>query len=161
MQIEDSIVVAAPLNEVFAYASDWQHWAEWFKGVSDFRPTTAIERGNGARYAYRASLMGIPASVETEIADFAENGGWTGVSVRGMAHRTSWRFEPHGEGTRFSYRMEYQLPLPLLGPALDALLLRRHWRRTIKQSLSNLQAHFAGTGGEPGGQSAGTSHPAG
>ena len=45
MQIEDSIVVAAPLNEVFAYASDWQHWAEWFKGVSDFRPTTAIERG--------------------------------------------------------------------------------------------------------------------
>jgi len=59
---------------VFAFASEWRTWPDWFEGVSDFRPTTEVLRGNGARYAYRARLMpGIWASVETEIHDFEED----------------------------------------------------------------------------------------
>jgi len=149
-RIEDSIVVAAPLRDVFSYASDWRRWAEWFEGVSEFRPTTESDRGDGARYAYRASLMGIPAAVETEIRDFVEEAGWTGVSTRGLSHRTFWRFEPRGESTQFTYAMEYRLPVPVLGAALDKLLLARQWRRIIRKSLSNLQGHFAESSVQPG-----------
>jgi len=144
-RIEDSVIIHAPVRAVFAYASDWRTWSDWFEGVSDFRPTTVVTRGNGARYAYRARLMGLPANVETEIQEFAEDQGWTGVATRGLPHRTHWRFESHGQSTKFTYALEYQLPVPLLGAVLDVALMRRAWRRTIGKSLANLQCRFSHT----------------
>lgn len=38
------------------------------------------DRGNGARYKYKAWLMRLPATVETEIHDYVETSGWKGVS---------------------------------------------------------------------------------
>jgi hypothetical protein len=143
-RIEDTVVVPAPLDEVFPYASDWQKWTEWFEGVSDFRPTTPAPRGNGARYAYRARLLGVTASVETEITEFVEGRGWTGVARKGVPHTTHWLFEATGGQTRFTYVQEYQLPVPVVGPLLDRLLLRRAWRDLIAASLANLRRHFEG-----------------
>jgi len=145
-RVENSVIVDAPVHTVFAYASDWRRWAEWFEGVSDFRPTTEVTRGAGARYAYRASVMGIPATVETEVREFVEDQGWTGIATRGLPHRTHWRFEAQGERTRFTYGLEYQLPVPLLGAVVDTLIVKGQWRRIIARSLSNLQRHFSPTG---------------
>jgi uncharacterized membrane protein len=151
-RVEESVIVDAPVHAVFAYASDWRRWPEWFEGVTDFRPTTEVTRGTGARYAYRARVMGIPARVETEVRDFVEDSGWTGVSTRGLPHRTFWRFEAQGQSTRFTYAMEYQLPAPLLGAVADTLVVKGQWRRIIGKSLSNLRSHFSDTrSGQPGG----------
>ena len=142
-RVEDTVIVEAPVHTVFAYASDWRKWSEWFEGVSDFRPTTEVTRGTGARYAYRASLMGLPATVETEIRDFIEDQGWTGIATRGLPHRTYWHFEAEGESTRFTYALEYELPVPLVGALVDALFLKAQWRRIIERSLCNLRGHFS------------------
>ena len=145
-RIEGSVNVNAPVEEVFEFASDWKRWSEWFEGVSDFSPAGDTIRGNGARYAYRARMMGIPAKVETEIHDFIENKGWTGISTRGLSHKTQWLFEAQGRSTRFTYILECDLPVPLLGALFDRLL-KREWRRIIDKSLQNLQKHFATRGG--------------
>lgn len=145
-RIEDSVVVDAPADAVFGYASDWRSWPDWFEGLSDVRSTSEVIRGNGARYAYRVRVMGIPASVETEIQEFVEGQGWTGVGTRGLPHRTHWRFEAQGQSTRFTYALEYRLPLPLLGAVLDALFVKREWRGIVRKSLSNIQRHFAEAG---------------
>jgi hypothetical protein len=110
--------------------------------VSDFRVASEIPRGNGARYEYRTRVVGIPATVETEVQDFVEDRGWTGLATGGLRHRTRWLFEAQGESTRFTYGLEYELPVPVLGAALDALVVRRRWRRVIRESLANLQTYF-------------------
>ena len=140
--IEGSILISAPQQQVFAYASDWRTWSDWFQGVSDFRPLTEIQRGNGARYAYHARVFGFRASVETEITQFREDHGWTGVGRRGLPHTTHWLFESVGAGTRFTFAQEYHVPVPVLGSLLDAAFLRREWRRIIDASLANLRRHF-------------------
>jgi len=140
--VVSSVEIAAPVQDVFAYASDWQRWEEWWVGVSGFRPTTGVTRGNGTRYAYKAWLAGVGVEVETEIHDFVENVGWRGVVTRGAPHATRWVFEPAGAGTRFTYVLEYRLPVPLLGPLLDALLVRPGWQRRLDRSLANLKARF-------------------
>ena len=145
-RIEGTVEIPAPVEEVFAYAADWRRWAEWFEGVSDFEPTTEVTRGNGARYAYRAKMMGIRAKVETEIHDYVENAGWRGVGTRGMPHATRWIFEGRGSSTRFTYVQEYELPVPLIGPLLDSLLMKPAWRRIIDPSLENLKRHFEESG---------------
>jgi hypothetical protein len=141
-RIERSIMIQAPVKDVFDYAADWRKWSEWFEDVLDFRPTTAIEQGNGARYAYKARMMGLSLKVETEIHDFVLNAGWTGVATKGMPHRTQWIFESIGDTTKFTYVLEYKLAVPLVGSLLDSLIMKPQWNRIISNSLKNLKGHF-------------------
>jgi hypothetical protein len=141
-RIECSTLINAPLPAVFNYASAWQKWSDWFEGVSDFKPVDTVTSGNGARYAYKARMMGISVNVEIEIQDFINNHGWNGVSTKGMPHRTQWIFENQGEHTKFTYILEYQLPVPLIGSFLDSHFMQPQWERIINKSLDNLKNFF-------------------
>jgi len=138
-RIERSILISAPVNEVFAYASDHRKWTEWFEGVSEFTPTTATTHGTGARYAYKARMMGLAVNVETEIRDFVVNQGWTGVSTKGVSSRTVWDFQSLGSETRFTYTLEYHLPFPRFSGLVDALIMKPQWEKIIRISLENLK----------------------
>jgi len=141
-QAERSIVIDAPVERVFAYASDWRIWHEWFEGVSSFTPTTESTTGTGTRYAYKASVMGVRIPVEIEIQDYVENKGWNGVSTKGAPHRTRWRFDKVGNSTRFTYGLEGQLPIPVIGKWLDRLFLQPQWEKILANSLDNLKKKF-------------------
>lgn len=141
-RVEASVEIAAPVPEVFAYASNWRRWEEWWLGVSDIRPTTGPTRGNGTRYAYKAWIGGLKLGVETEIHDFVENVGGRGIVTKGTPHTTRWVFEPAGTGTGLTYILEYRIPVPLLGPLLDSLLMRPGWQRRLERSLANLKTRF-------------------
>jgi uncharacterized membrane protein len=138
-RIERSVDIDAPVEDVFAFASDWKNWTKFFVGVSDFGVTTETQRGNGARYLYKASLMGMKAMVETEIHDFVENERWTGIATRGIPHKTHWLFKPVDGGTHFTYILEYRLPIPLIGGLLNCLFLRPQWEKILEKSLANLK----------------------
>ena len=142
-KLEHSIVIEAPIKEVFTYASDYQKWNEWFEGVSPFIPTTEITRGNGAKYKYKAKFLGATTTLETEIHDFVENVGWRGAAVKGMEHETYWNFEEIGSNTtKFTYGLEYKLPIPIIGFILDSILMQPQWNKIIKKSLQNLAEKF-------------------
>jgi uncharacterized membrane protein len=145
-RVESSVEINAPVTDVFAYASDWRHWEEWWQGVSAFRPITEVTRGDGTRYAYKAWIAGLTLNLETEIHDFVENAGWRGEVTKGPPHRTQWVFQATGNSTRLTYILEYSLPLPLLGPLLDSLLMRPGWQRMLDNSLHNLKVRFEGEG---------------
>ena len=136
--VEHSITINRPVQEVFAYASDWERWHEWFEGVSSFRPVTENRKGNGARYAYKASIMGLAVPVEIEIHDFIPDKGWKGRSTKGIPHRTRWEFKPAGQGTSFTFGMDFRMPVPLIGPLFDKLILKPQWKRILRKSLLNL-----------------------
>ena len=140
-----SIDIDVPVADVFAYASDWRRWEEWWEGVAEFRPTTEVTRGNGTRYAYKAWIAGMTRNLETEIHEFEENVGWKGVAINGPPHRTQWVFEDKGGTTRLTYILEYDLPWPVVGTILDALLMRPGWQRKLEHSLRNLKDHFEPT----------------
>ncbi len=140
-RIEASVEIDAPIADVFTYASDGQRWEDGWEGVSNFRPTTEVTRGNGARYAYKARMAG---NIETEIHEFGENVGWIGVATKGLPHRIQWVFAAIRDKTRLSYIQEYDLPWPVLGPILDSLLVRPGWQRILEHSLRNQRLHFKG-----------------
>ncbi len=51
-RIERSILISAPVNEVFAYASDHRKWPEWFEGVSSRTVWDFQSLGNETRFTY-------------------------------------------------------------------------------------------------------------
>ena len=145
-RIEASVEINAPVADVFAFASDWRRWEDWWEGVSKFKPTTEVTRGNGTRYAYKCWVAGMTLDLETEIHEFVENVGWRGrgVNMKRRPHRTQWVFEPKGDKTRLTYILEYDLPWPLIGPILDSLLMQPGWQRMLESSLGNLKRYFEG-----------------
>jgi hypothetical protein len=54
------------------------------------------------------------------------------------------RYDPRQRASRsrLTYVLEYNLPLPLLGPLLDSLLMRPGWNRRLGNSLQNRKRHF-------------------
>ena len=141
-RVENSVTIKKTIDEVFNYASDYEKWSDWFEGVSDFKPTTETKKGNGTRYSYKAKMMGLKVPVETEIHDFTPNKGWIGKATKGMPHQTQWIFEKVDEGTKFTYVLEYKLPIPVLGPFFDKFILKPQWIKIIEKSLQNLNQKF-------------------
>ena len=141
-RIGHSTIIEAPVHEVFAYASNWQLWPDWFYGFSDVSPLTEVERGNGAIYDYKMRVLGFPFRLQTEIHNFVENKGWSGIGIKGVPHKTTWAFEALETRTKFIYVAEYSLPFPVLGPIICFLFFNPEWRRILKKSLNNITAHF-------------------
>ncbi len=141
-KVERTTIIEAPVQEVFSYAANWQFWTDWFAGFTDCSPITEVETGNGAIYDYKMWVLGIPFKAQTEIHNFVENKGWSGHRVKGVPHKTTWIFEDLEGRTKFSYIVEYSLPIPILGPILCLLLMNGAWRSILKKSLNNLTAHF-------------------
>jgi len=141
-KIEASLEINKPVKEVFAYASDWKHWDKWREGPSGLKPVTKIERGNGARYAYRASIAFMKFNLETEIHYFKENMGWQGIVQKGFPHKMNWVFESRGVKTRVTHVLEYSPPFNLIGPLLDFFILKPNLQRMIEKSLSNLKVQL-------------------
>jgi len=140
--LDRSIVIEAPIDEVFRYAADWRTWPDWYAGFTDVSPTTEIERGNGAIYAYKMWVLGVPFKTQTEVHNFVENEGWSGRRKRGVPHRTTYVFEDLTPHTRFTTSIFYSLPIPIFGPVLCSLFFNRAWRRILEKSLNNLNARF-------------------
>jgi len=139
-EIEKSVLIGAGVEKVFQFAADYRNWPKFFEGVSGFGAISETKRGNGTRFVYKAKMLGVNASVGTEIRDFVENKGWTGVSFKGMAHKTQWIFSEADGKTRFTYILSYRLPLPLLGGLLDRAFMKPAWERIIECSLRNLKS---------------------
>ncbi len=142
-RIERSIIISASRPVVFAYASDYLKWSEWFEGVSEFTPMTSITQGTGARFSYKARMMGIGVRVETEICDFIINEGWKGISTKGISASTYWNFKAFGDNTKFTYVLEYKLPAPWLLFLADAIIVKPQWEKIIENSLAKLQLRFS------------------
>ncbi|MFH1771918.1 MAG: SRPBCC family protein [Candidatus Omnitrophota bacterium] len=140
--ITKKIVIDAPLEGVFSYASQWQNWVDFFEGAGSFEPTTKVTRGNGARYAYKAKMIGLKVAAELEIKDFIENKGWCALGTKGVSNRINWEFAKDNNTTEITYTLEYKVPIPILGALLDRLFIKKQWEGIIERSLSNLKARF-------------------
>lgn len=138
-EIIRSVIIKAPIERVFNYASDYQKWPEWYEGVSNFNPVTEMIRGNGTKYVYNAKIFGMNATAGTEIKQFKENEGWIGKSFKGFEHKTLWSFKKLNGETEFTHGLFYKVPWYLGGKLGDNKLLKPAWIKIIENSLQNLK----------------------
>lgn len=138
-EIKRNIIIEAPVNKVFEYAADYKNWSKFFEGVSDFKPITAVTRGSGSKYIYKAKALGMNITVGTEVQQFKENEGWIGKSFKGMEHSTQWIFEKSNSNTEFTFIQRYKLPFYLGGKLFDKMFAEPVWINIIEHSLQNLK----------------------
>ncbi len=141
-KIQEMVVIARPVNEVFAYVARAQDWPKWHAAMLGAEQTSSGEVGVGATFRGVNREMGMRMSWTSEATEFDRDRKWGEKIVSGSTvYQGSLTFEPLGAGTML--KAEYDLSvggaLRLLGPVVTATM-----RRGMKGNLARLKGILEG-----------------
>jgi uncharacterized membrane protein len=113
--VEKTIVVDAPVAQVWAYWRDLANLPQWMSHVREVRPI------GGDRWHWVVDgPAGLPVEWDSELLHVEENREmtWHSVGDSDVGNVGRIRFEPEGDGTRIHVQMRYTPPGGVVGHAV-------------------------------------------
>jgi uncharacterized membrane protein len=118
--LQKAINIVAPIEEVFAWLTDWERWPEWMSHVREV--SVSGDRGEGERTHWVVDgPAGTTVSWDAITTRFVPQDlvGWKTVDGSPIAHAGVMKFSTNDDGsTRVDIRMSYN---PILGAAGHAV----------------------------------------
>jgi uncharacterized membrane protein len=136
--VSDSVVIARPVPEVFAFVADHENLPAWTVGVKEAERLTEGPPADGSRYRVVGGLLGRSVESSYQVTAFEPGHGFAGTMtspVFGFSER--YRFESAGDATRVSMTatVEPRGTFRLLTPIMTAGV-----RRQVKADHRRLKA---------------------
>lgn len=138
--VEESVVIAAPIGDVFDLIADYRHALSWMEGFSRFEILPGPSSGVGARVRAAGTLLGFSLETELEIVEFERPTRLVSRTAGPIRSLTAWILRETDSGTLVTFTGEYHLPLVLRlagDHAFEQLVAGQ-----IRQSLENLKQLF-------------------
>ena len=140
--VEKSIVIARPVEEVFAYVTDFRHSPEWQEGMLEVRKMTDGPLRVGTRFEFVRKLMGRKVDGAVEFVAYKPNSEARWTLIGGpMPGQASYLLESTPEGTNVTNTVELHPSglSRLAGPFIAASIRRQMSaaQRTLKELLEN------------------------
>jgi carbon monoxide dehydrogenase subunit G len=141
-----SVDTPRPLEEVFAYLSDFSTTAEWDPGVVEAERLTEPPIREGSEFRLLARFLGRETPLTYRVVEYDPP---KAITVRGenssVVSLDRMTFEPAGEGTRITYDAKLSLkgPMKLADPLLG-LAFNRVGDRALAGLRQTLRATGAG-----------------
>jgi len=124
----------------------FDRFSEWDVGTQKHVKSTSYTsevRAPEDKYRVGAKLTMIETSgraMEGEITESVSEKRLVARMASGnLSGLVALELEPVGEGTRFMYSMEYEMPWGVLGKLMDGLFARRMSEKEIQGSLENVK----------------------
>ena len=132
----ESVVVNAPVSEVFAYVNAAATIPDWMTGMIEVR--NVVGSGAGLQYDWTYKMVGVHVRGQNVVVEYIPNERATHQGI-GML-TSSWTniVEPHDGGTKLTIELEYTIPIPVLGKLAEGLTFQRN-ARDMKTSMLNLK----------------------
>jgi coenzyme Q-binding protein COQ10 len=136
-----TLMVEAPIDEVYRVARDPYNWSTWFAGLSGpDRIRGDGEVGTVADYSFVFAGMRFPATVEvTDDTVLPEGVTWKGKITGPLEGEQRWTYRPHGLETELIVEVDYAVPGALLGKVADKVIVERMMERNFHHSAENLK----------------------
>ncbi len=139
--VAQSIEINAPIEEVWALVMDPERLGDWVtihRSVSDV-PEGALTKGS--RFRQEMRLKGVPLKVHWEVVECnaPRRARWQGKAAAGAAARISYDLEKVGDGTRFDYENEFELPAGKVGRLAGRAFNAMSGDREAQRSLARLK----------------------
>lgn len=139
--VERTVTIDAPPNVLYDLVMDpgrLEDWVSIHKSL-DEAPPGRLEKGS--RLTQGLKLAGTPFHVQWTVVENEPNRHvvWDGKGPVGSHARVEYRFQPEGDGTRFSYVNDYDLPGGPLGRVAQRAVARVT-ERELERSLQRLKA---------------------
>ncbi len=137
--IERSFFVRASCEDVFNFLADHANDPKWLPGLTDSRNFTGA--GTDYRWEWTFKMAGVSFDGTGVVLEHDPPRRHVVETHGGIVSTWAWTLEPEGEGTRISLRMEYTVPVAVLGKIAEALLLKQN-EKAADQGVANLQRIF-------------------
>ena len=103
ISVNDSVVIARPVPDVFAFVADHENLPAWTVGVKTSQRLTAGPPANGTKYRVVGKLLGRSIESSYQITAFEPDRGFEATMTSPMfGFSERYRFDPDGEATRVS-----------------------------------------------------------
>ncbi len=128
-KIERSIVIDAPVEEVFGFVNDFDNFIRTSSPDTEMEILSRDEGPQRVGFTLKArtKVGGQVWEVEVETTEFVENKRYAARQKGGPLKKFNMldTFEPSNGGTRWTSILEYELPYSLLGRLIDRLKVRK------------------------------------
>jgi uncharacterized membrane protein len=138
-KFQHSVVIRRPVDEVFAFAANYENDPQWRAEVRSRRYSTPPPVGVGSQCDEVSRVAGRRLETTTEVMEYKENERVVSRSISGPTPIVTRRsFEPVEGGTRFTYALDVDES----GVALFRLLrplLQRWYQRTLEGYVERMK----------------------
>ena len=135
-----------PLDEVFEFFADATNLEAMTPSFLKFRVLTPapIAMTDGLLIDYRLSFAGVPFRWQTRIEEWRPTSHFVDLALKGPYKywRHRHEFASENGGTRMLDRVEYELPLGLLGHLAHVLFVRASLRFIFDHRAAAMTAKF-------------------
>jgi uncharacterized membrane protein len=125
IKVQGSIVILKPVEQVFAFASNYENDPQWRAEVAQLRYSSSGPVKIGTQAVEVSRVVGQRLETTTEITQYEPNRKVVSKSVSGLVPIVTYReFETVPDGTRFTYVLEGDVSGVLLFRLLRPILAR-------------------------------------
>jgi uncharacterized membrane protein len=109
INVEHSIIIHRPIEEVFAFVSDQTKAPQWQRGLLEVRRTTNNPSGVGTKYTAVRKFLGRKIELSNEYIKYEPNKQITFIGGSGPARfEASYLTESTTEGTKLTCQMQME-----------------------------------------------------
>jgi ribosome-associated toxin RatA of RatAB toxin-antitoxin module len=138
-RVQNEITIAANVETVYQTAKDVERFPEFMPDVKSIRVLERSDEGQRTVVEWVGLIQEFKTTIkwveEDRWDDAAHTCDFTLVRGDFKTYGGQWRFEPTPDGTRFTSTVDYEYDIPLIGPLIKGLILKK-----MGENVDRLQA---------------------
>jgi uncharacterized membrane protein len=136
-KVEKTITVNAPAEKIYNYVGKVENLPEIWPSLVEVMDVESLPNGgNRNRWAYKMAGMRLEGS--SEDTERVPNERIVSKTKGGIESIQTWTFQPEGGGTKVSFVVEYNVPVPVLGKLAEVIIVKMN-DREADTLLANLK----------------------
>jgi uncharacterized membrane protein len=135
--IEKSILIKAPVKQVFSYLGDPEHLPEIWPSMVEVKDVKVLPKG-GHRYHWIYKMAGMRFEGETETVEFELDRHLVTKATGQIPATFDYSFKAENGYTKLEVKTEYEIPKTLLGKLAEPFVLKLN-EREADTFLANLK----------------------
>ena len=139
-KMEKSVTINAPVQKVFDFMADPRNLPEVWPSMVEVRDVQPAPAG-GYNFGWTYKMAGMRYEGASETTEFIANQHNVTESKKGIQSKFTWDYKPEAGGTKLNVRVEYTVPVPLLGKLAEAFIIKQNDHES-DALLANLKARM-------------------
>ncbi len=139
-KLEKTITINAPVEKVFNYIDGGTNLPEIWPSLVEIKDVQRLPNGGHSdRFVYK--MAGIRLEGTSEDVEYIPNQRIVTKTTGGAESTQTWLFQPEAGGTKVTFKVEYTVPIPVLGKLAEAIIVKMNAREG-DLVLDNLKARM-------------------
>ena len=139
-KVEATVTIDAPVEKIYNYIHEMANLPEIWPSLVEITDMQQLPDGSSSnRFVYK--MAGIRLEGTSQGIEAVPNQRIVSKTKGAVESTQTWLFKPEGEKTEVTFKVEYTIPIPVLGKLAEAVVVKinQHEGQAI---MANLKARM-------------------